>query len=88
MVAVLVLTNWGFMEELHFLHKRRQELGLSQNDLELRLKHRGVNLSQKAISAWERGQRNPDLDGAALKALAESLRWDVDQLVDVFHRSG
>ena len=75
------------MEERHFLHKRRQELGLSQNDLELRLKHRGVKLSRKAISAWERGQRNPDLDGAALKALAESLRWDVDQLVDSFDTS-
>ncbi len=76
------------MEELHFLHKRRQELGLSQNDLELRLKHRGVILSRKAISAWERGQRKPDLDGAALKALAESLRWDVEQLVDSFNTSG
>ena len=86
-VAVHVLMIWGLMEELHFLHKRRQELGLSQNDLELRLKHRGVHLSRKAISAWERGQRNPDLDGVALKALADSLRWDVDELVDSFDTS-
>jgi transcriptional regulator with XRE-family HTH domain len=75
------------MEERHFLQQRRQELGLSQNDLELRLKSRGVKLSRKDISAWERGDREPELDGAALKALAESLRWDVDQLVDAFNRS-
>jgi transcriptional regulator with XRE-family HTH domain len=76
------------MEELHFLRERRKELGLSQNDLELRLKSRGVNLSRKTISAWERGQRDLELDDAALKALAESLRWDVDQLLDALTGSG
>ena len=70
------------MEDVHFLLKRRQELGLSQVDLSLRLKHRGVNLSRHTISAWERGLRRPQLDEAALKALAEALRWDLDQFAD------
>jgi transcriptional regulator with XRE-family HTH domain len=75
------------MEDVHFLQKRRQELGLSQNDLELRLKHRGVRLSRKAISAWERGKRDPEFDGAALKALAEALRWDLETLLGVLKGS-
>ena len=71
----------GSMEHVHFLRQRRQELGLSQNDLELRLRHRGVSLSRKIISAWERGQCQPDLDHAALKALADALRWDPAHLL-------
>ena len=71
------------MEELHFLRKRRQELDLSQNDLELRLKSRGVNLSRKAISAWERSERYPQLDENILEALADALRWDLDQLMSL-----
>jgi len=70
------------MEETHFLRKRRNELGLSQEDLARRLKHRGVNLSRHTISDWERGLRRPQLDEAALKALAEALRWDLDQFAD------
>jgi hypothetical protein len=38
MVPALVLTIWDLMEEVHFLRRRRQELSLSQTDLELRLK--------------------------------------------------
>jgi DNA-binding XRE family transcriptional regulator len=52
------------MDDLRFLRKRRQELGLSQNDLALHLKHRGAHLSRKAISAWERGEQQPDLGEA------------------------
>jgi transcriptional regulator with XRE-family HTH domain len=70
------------MEELHFLRERRQELGLSQNDLELRLKSRGINLSRKVISAWERGMRKPHLDPGELEGLADALRWDVERLAD------
>jgi transcriptional regulator with XRE-family HTH domain len=75
------------MEERHFLQKRRQELALSQNDLELRLKHRGVKLSRKVISAWERGERDPELDQKALEALAEALRWDLETLVGALRDS-
>lgn len=83
MVPVLVLTIWGLLEELHFLRKRRQELGLSQSDLALRLKHRGANVSRKVISAWERGERYPQLNEIELEALADALRWELDQLMDV-----
>ena len=75
------------MEGTHFLKNRRQELGLSQLDLFLELKLRGVSLSQTSISKWERGQYTPQLDEAALEALADALRWELDQLVTALNSS-
>ena len=63
---------------MHFL----QELGLTQNDLALRLEHRGVTLSRKSISAWERGQRQPHLSQSEQEALAGALRWEMATLAD------
>ena len=64
----------------HFLRQRREDLGLSQGDLALRLDARGVHLSRKVISDWERGKRRLDLEPPALEALADALRWNADQL--------
>ncbi len=75
------------MDEQHFLRERRQELGLSQFDVSLRLKTRGVSLNQATISKWERGQYTPQLDEAELEALADALRWELDQLVAALERS-
>ena len=75
------------MEGTHFLRERRQELGLSQFDLSLRLKSRGVNLSQKAISKWERGVRPPQLDESELAALADALLWELEQLREALDSS-
>jgi DNA-binding XRE family transcriptional regulator len=68
------------MSKEHFIRQRRQELGISQADLALRLKNRGVQLSCSTISRWERGQANPQLNEADLKALADVLKWSLDQL--------
>lgn len=65
----------------HFLRQRREELGLSQGDLALRLNARGLQLSRKAISEWERGKRRVQVDNHLLDALADALRWDAEQLM-------
>jgi transcriptional regulator with XRE-family HTH domain len=69
------------MGQQHFLRERRQELGLSQFDLSLRLKSRGVSLNQATIAKWERGMKLPQLDKTELEALADALRWDLEQLM-------
>lgn len=67
----------------HFLRQRREELGLSQGDLALRLNARGINLSRKAISEWERGKRRVTLNSPVREALADALRWNLDELIQV-----
>lgn len=64
----------------HFLTQRRIQLGLSQGDLALRLKHRGVGISRQKISHWERGLRQPRLTEADLVALADALHWSRSEL--------
>ena len=68
------------MATTHFLTQLRLQLGLSQNDLALRLKHRGVNLSRQRISYWERGLREPQLTDTDLIALADALHWSRAEL--------
>ena len=75
------------MEGTHFLKNRRQELGLSQLDLFLELKLRGVSLSQTSISKWERGKYLPQFDETQLEALADVLGWELDQLKDALDGS-
>ena len=75
------------MEGTHFLKNRRLELGLSQFDLSLRLKTRGVNLAQTSISKWERGKYLPQFDETQLEALADVLDWELDQLRDALDSS-
>jgi len=65
----------------HFLRQRREELGLSQGDLALRLKARGIKLSRKAIGEWELGRRRVTLNSPVLEALADALRWNLDELI-------
>ncbi|MBN1313447.1 MAG: helix-turn-helix domain-containing protein [Anaerolineae bacterium] len=64
----------------HFVRQRRRDLGLSQGDLALRLSARGAQLSRKAISEWERGKRRVQVDDHLLDALADALRWDIEQV--------
>jgi DNA-binding XRE family transcriptional regulator len=66
----------------HFLRRRREELGISQSDLALRLMARGVRLSRAAIGKWERGTHQPKLDDSALDALADALHWSLDELIE------
>lgn len=67
-------------DEEHFLRRRRAALGLSQGDLALRLKSRGVKLSRNAVSLWERRKRRPQLTTVDKQGLADALRWSVEEL--------
>lgn len=76
------------IDKQNLLRQRREELGLSQGDLALRLKARGVPLSRKAISEWERGKRQVWLEKPALDALADALRWSLTDLMNAVATSG
>jgi DNA-binding XRE family transcriptional regulator len=73
-------------DRTHFVRRRRQELGLSQNDLVLRLQNQGIKISRTTISTWECGKRNPRLDDAHLNALAAALEWNHSQLIGAMSR--
>lgn len=55
--------------------------GISQLDLSRRLRNRGVELSTRLISQWERGQREIHFDTAMLTQLADALRCSAADLV-------
>lgn len=59
---------------------RREALGLSYNDLSLRLNHRGITLRPQVISQWERGQRELNLTSSQINLLADALRCTPDEL--------
>jgi transcriptional regulator with XRE-family HTH domain len=65
-----------------FLRARREELGMSQGDLAMRMAYRKVKLSRRDISEWENGKRAPALSVDQLKLLAEALRWKLDDLLE------
>ena len=69
------------LRNYHCLRRRRTELSLSQHDLALRLRHRGVMLSAHAISDLERGKRGLDLSQSVIVALSDALRWSIDELM-------
>lgn len=64
----------------NLLRRRRAELGLSLGDVSLRLKARGVQLSGRALGDYERGVRPLHLTRLQQEALADALRWDLDEL--------
>ena len=57
-----------------FIAKQRAELGMTQKELAAKL-----NLTDKAVSKWERGAGMPDI--STLTALAEALNVRVDELL-------
>ena len=68
------------------LKELRESLNLSQEDL-----GRRINLSYRTIAEWEGGRKVPRFDnaialarelGISLKALAKSLRLEVEGLID------
>lgn len=62
------------MEFKDNLLKYRKERGFSQEDLAIL-----CNVSRQAISKWENGTANPDMDN--LKMLAQSLKVSLDDLL-------
>jgi hypothetical protein len=73
------------------LRERRRQLFLTQNEIVRRLSHRGVNLTNRTLSAMENGRgldvgRLPDLAAVLdcsvtylLGLTAEPLRWEPDE---------
>jgi transcriptional regulator with XRE-family HTH domain len=66
------------------LKDERERLGLSQVELEEKLKRRGVDLPQSAISKMERGERAPHPD--ELVAIAKVFGLTVDTMLG--HKGG
>ena len=66
--------------------RHREQIGLSQADLRLRLKTRGFDLARSRISGWENKDVSPGQElawnPAFLKALAESLETSEVALLD------
>jgi transcriptional regulator with XRE-family HTH domain len=57
------------------MKERREELGLSQDDLAARLQSAGLNVSRASISHWEMGRYDAPLHDADFRrALATALR--------------
>ena len=58
----------------NFIQNRRKELGMSQGELGAKL-----NVTDKAISRWERGVGFPDIK--LLEPLAEALQISIQELM-------
>jgi transcriptional regulator with XRE-family HTH domain len=66
------------------LKKLRIRAGLTQDELAQRIPGKAgeKNLSQRAISAWERGEYQPELTIPQIKALCKALGVTLDELPD------
>ncbi|NJL23117.1 MAG: helix-turn-helix transcriptional regulator [Leptolyngbyaceae cyanobacterium SM1_3_5] len=62
----------------------RLKAGLTQADLAARIPDKAGNktLSARAISAWERGEYQPELTIPQVKALCKALEITLDELPD------
>jgi transcriptional regulator with XRE-family HTH domain len=78
-------------EELSSTLKRlRTQAGLTQAELAKLIpdKTGTGTLSQRAISAWERGEYQPELTISQTKALCRALGVTLDELPDDFRPAG
>ena len=68
---------------MEWLTKRRDEMGLTLDDLARELQLMGFSFSPGAISHWEKGRHKPKLmtDPLFRKALAQILRMDVHTML-------
>jgi transcriptional regulator with XRE-family HTH domain len=65
-----------------WLKKRREQLGLNQEQLAARLQVAGFDVTRASISHWEVGRHDPPLDNAEFrKALAQALRISASGLL-------
>lgn len=61
----------------NWISKRRDELGINQEELAARLQTSGFDISRSTLSHWENGRYNPPLhDPIFRKALADALRMN------------
>lgn len=62
---------------MKWIKQRRDELGITQDDLAARLQVLGYSVGSGAVSHWETGKRQPPLeDNVFVSALANALRMD------------
>lgn len=66
------------------LKKLRLRVGLTQAELAKQIPDKAGSgtLSQRAVSAWERGEYQPELTIPQMKALCKVLRITLDELPD------
>lgn len=69
------------------LKKMRVQLGLTQAELAKLIPDKAgqKSVSQRAISAWERGEYEPELTLKQTKALCQALSISFDELADRFY---
>jgi putative transcriptional regulator len=72
------------------LKRLRLQVGLTQANLAKQIpdKTGSGTLSQRAISAWERGEYQPELTIPQMKALCKALGVTLDELPDDFRPHG
>ena len=70
------------------LKKLRLRVGLTQAELAKQIPDKAGSgtLSQRAVSAWERGEYQPELTIPQMKALCKVLRITLDELPDELSR--
>lgn len=67
---------------MSWLKQRREELGLSQDELAARLQTEGVEVTRATISNWETGRHKPPLMEEEFRiALSRSIRLSVKEIL-------
>lgn len=82
-------SNQNQEEPISPLKKLRIQAGLTQAELAKLIpdKTGSGTLSQRAVSAWERGEYQPELTIPQVKALCKALGLTLDELPDDFRPS-
>ncbi len=71
---------------MNWIRQRREELGLTQDELTARLQTEGLDISRSSLSHWEVERAKPPLgDKQSRQAIARALKLSVK---DVMKRSG
>jgi transcriptional regulator with XRE-family HTH domain len=72
------------MNNSSWIAKRRNLLGISQDELVSRLSDRGFKITRSTVSHWEKGRFRPPFDDPNFtRALAESLEMDVKNILSL-----
>ena len=70
--------------DANWLATRREELGLSQEELANRVQMAGFTVSRASLSNWENGKANPPLHDPRFRtALADALRVSRRKLLEL-----
>jgi len=71
-------------QDISPLKQLRQQTGLTQAELARQIPDKSGNgtLSQRAVSAWERGEYQPELTIPQMKALCRALGVTLEELPD------